>query len=233
MTKSKSSSIRWWIAVSVIALVASIDPSAAQRPRVRLDKEVEAATHKGKAKVRVIVRTARSSRMVLKETVVNLEVKKPAGKWEKVSVQSYAKVQPDPDTSLPLGLGLETIPGFTMLMRDADRIVLCVDATDGVRWEIAHVLQGVERKRDGFEALLAQLGLKVEHAGYMGDELVDLPVLTRCGFACAPAQAPEAVRRRVHYVAAAPAGRGAAREVCELVMQAQGSLERALQEYLA
>jgi 3-deoxy-D-manno-octulosonate 8-phosphate phosphatase (KDO 8-P phosphatase) len=98
---------------------------------------------------------------------------------------------------------------------------------------IAHVLQGVERKRDGFEALRAQLGLKVEHAGYMGDELVDLPVLTRCGFACAPAQAPEAVRRRVHYVAAAPAGRGAAREVCELVMQAQGSLERALQEYLA
>lgn len=98
---------------------------------------------------------------------------------------------------------------------------------------IAHVLQGVESKRDGFEALLAQLGLKVEHTGYMGDELVDLPVLTRCGFACAPAQAPDAVRRRVHYVAAAPAGRGAAREVCELVMRAQGSLERALQEYLA
>jgi hypothetical protein len=63
-------------------------------------------------------------RMVLKETVVNLEVKKPAGKWEKVSGQSYAKVQPDPDTSLPLGLGLETIPGFTMLMRDnKDRMV--------------------------------------------------------------------------------------------------------------
>lgn len=98
---------------------------------------------------------------------------------------------------------------------------------------IPHVLQGVERKRDGFETLLAQLGLKVEHTGYMADELVDLPVLTRCGFACAPAQAPDAVRRRVHYVAAAPAGRGAAREVCELVMRAQGSLERALQEYLA
>jgi 3-deoxy-D-manno-octulosonate 8-phosphate phosphatase (KDO 8-P phosphatase) len=98
---------------------------------------------------------------------------------------------------------------------------------------IEHVLQGIERKRDGFETLLAQLGLKAEQAGYMGDELVDLPVLTRCGFACAPAQAPDAVRRHVHYVAAAPAGRGAAREVCELVMRAQGSLERALQEYLA
>jgi hypothetical protein len=63
-------------------------------------------------------------RMVLRETVVNLEVKKPAGKWEKVAGQSYAKVQPDPDTTLPLGLGLETIPGCTMLMREnKDRMV--------------------------------------------------------------------------------------------------------------
>lgn len=57
-------------------------------------------------------------RLVLKATVVSLEVKKPAGKWEKVSGQGYAKVRPDPDTGLPLGLGLDTIPGFTMLMRE-------------------------------------------------------------------------------------------------------------------
>jgi hypothetical protein len=57
-------------------------------------------------------------RMVFKTTVVNLEVKKPAGKWEKVAGQSYAKIQSDPDTELPLGLGFDTIPGFTMLMRE-------------------------------------------------------------------------------------------------------------------
>src|SRR5271154_1318844 len=57
-------------------------------------------------------------RMIFKETVVNLEVKKPAGKWEKVSGQPYAKVIADEETGLPLGLGFETIPGFTMLMRD-------------------------------------------------------------------------------------------------------------------
>lgn len=57
-------------------------------------------------------------RMVFKATVVNVEVKKPAGKWQKVSGQSYAKVQPDPDTSLPLGLGFDTIPSFTSLMRE-------------------------------------------------------------------------------------------------------------------
>jgi hypothetical protein len=57
-------------------------------------------------------------RMVFKATVVNVEVKKPAGKWQKVSGQSYAKVQPDPDTLLPLGLGFDTIPSFTSLMRE-------------------------------------------------------------------------------------------------------------------
>jgi hypothetical protein len=57
-------------------------------------------------------------RMVFKATVVNLEVKKPAGKWEKVSSASYAKVEPNPETGLPGGLGLDTISGFTMLMQD-------------------------------------------------------------------------------------------------------------------
>jgi hypothetical protein len=57
-------------------------------------------------------------RMVLKATVVNLEIKKPAGKWEKVAGQSYDKVQPDAETGLPLGIGLDTIPGLTLLMRE-------------------------------------------------------------------------------------------------------------------
>jgi hypothetical protein len=57
-------------------------------------------------------------RMVFKATVVNLEVKKPAGKWEKVAGQNYPKIAVDEDSGLPLGLGLDTIPGFTMLMRD-------------------------------------------------------------------------------------------------------------------
>jgi len=98
---------------------------------------------------------------------------------------------------------------------------------------IAEVHQGIEDKLEVFQRLSKQMRLSVEECGFMGDELVDLPVLTRCGFACAPREAPEAVRSRVQYVATAPAGRGAAREVCELVMRAQGKLERALQAYLA
>ena len=57
-------------------------------------------------------------RMVLKATVVNIEVKKPAGKWEKFSGAAYSAVQPDEERGIPAGLGMESIPGFGMLMRD-------------------------------------------------------------------------------------------------------------------
>jgi hypothetical protein len=64
-------------------------------------------------------------RLVLKATVVNVEVKKPAGKWEKVSGEAYGKVVADPDTGVPGGLGLTSIPGFTMLMQDnKDRLMM-------------------------------------------------------------------------------------------------------------
>jgi len=98
---------------------------------------------------------------------------------------------------------------------------------------IKRVFQGVEDKLSVFQTLLKKERLQPEDAGFMGDELVDLAVLTRCGFACAPREAPEAVRAHAHYVATAPAGRGAAREVCELVLRARGALEPALKAYLA
>lgn len=98
---------------------------------------------------------------------------------------------------------------------------------------IEHVLQGFDDKRPAYESLLQRLGLDAKAAGYMGDELLDLPVLTRCGFACAPREAPAFVRRHAHFVPEARAGHGAVREVCEFVMQAQGTLEPALAAYLA
>jgi hypothetical protein len=57
-------------------------------------------------------------RMVFKATVVSLEVKKPAGRWEKISSAAYAAVVEDPETEVPNGLGFEKIPSFSMLMRE-------------------------------------------------------------------------------------------------------------------
>ncbi|HEY5336558.1 MAG TPA: hypothetical protein VIJ85_00010 [Rhizomicrobium sp.] len=57
-------------------------------------------------------------RLVLKATVVQLEIKKPAGKWDKVSSTAYSKLEHDAETGLPIGLGLDTISGFASLMED-------------------------------------------------------------------------------------------------------------------
>ncbi len=56
-------------------------------------------------------------RLVMKATVVHLEAKKPAGKWEKIRGESYDKIIADDETGLPVGLGLESIPGIAMLMQ--------------------------------------------------------------------------------------------------------------------
>ena len=96
---------------------------------------------------------------------------------------------------------------------------------------IEHVVQGAGDKHAAFRGLLRRLSVKQDATAYMGDDVVDLPVLRRCGFACAPHEAPEEVRRSVHYIAAAPAGHGAAREVCEFILEAQGKLGTVLARF--
>jgi 3-deoxy-D-manno-octulosonate 8-phosphate phosphatase (KDO 8-P phosphatase) len=98
---------------------------------------------------------------------------------------------------------------------------------------IALVEQGAQDKTEAFQNLIVRARASAEATGYMGDDLMDLPVLSRCGFAASVPDAPELVRERVHHVTRAPAGRGAAREVCELIMRAQDTLDRAIARQLA
>jgi 3-deoxy-D-manno-octulosonate 8-phosphate phosphatase (KDO 8-P phosphatase) len=98
---------------------------------------------------------------------------------------------------------------------------------------IADLHQDVDDKLALFERLRAARGLAPQACGFMGDDLPDLPVLLRCGFAATVPGAPEAVRSRVHYVSRAAGGHGAAREVCELILRAKGALDAALARYLA
>ena len=102
----------------------------------------------------------------------------------------------------------------------------------GEELAIDFVFQGVEDKLAKFQALTAELGLELSACAYMGDDWVDLPVLTRCGLAVSVPDAPAAVRQRAHYVTRASGGRGAVREACELIMQAQGTFEARLGAYL-
>ncbi|WP_126447194.1 KdsC family phosphatase [Sulfuricystis multivorans] len=98
---------------------------------------------------------------------------------------------------------------------------------------IGLVLQGIEDKREAMASLLEREHLTMAECGYMGDDLIDLPLLKVCGFSATVPDGHPLVREHVAYVAQAPAGRGAVREVCELILRAQGSWERVVASYLA
>jgi 3-deoxy-D-manno-octulosonate 8-phosphate phosphatase (KDO 8-P phosphatase) len=97
---------------------------------------------------------------------------------------------------------------------------------------IQHVYQGVENKREAYEHLLGVLGLQPDQVAYMGDDVVDLPVMRRCGLAVSVPDAPDLVKGYAHYVTQRAGGRGAVRELCELILQAQGKLDAALAPWL-
>jgi len=95
------------------------------------------------------------------------------------------------------------------------------------------VLQGVEDKRAAMAGLLAREGLSFAEAGYMGDDVVDLAVMTACGFSATVPDGHPLVKREADFVATAAAGAGAVREVCELILSAQGNWQKALAAFHA
>ncbi len=97
---------------------------------------------------------------------------------------------------------------------------------------IQHVYQGRREKLPAFTALLNELGLQAEQVAYVGDDVVDLPILTRVGLAIAVQDAHPLVQQHAHWTTPHGGGQGAARDVCDLILLAQGKLDAALQVYL-
>lgn len=97
---------------------------------------------------------------------------------------------------------------------------------------IGHVYQGAEDKLEAYTALTTRLGLAPEHIAVMGDDVVDLPMMRRSALSISVPAAPDSVKQYAHYVTQLAGGKGAAREVCELIMRAQGTLDAQLAPYL-
>lgn len=97
---------------------------------------------------------------------------------------------------------------------------------------IEHVQQGVHDKLSGFEKLRQVCAIEADACGFIGDDVIDLPVLLRVGFAASVPNGHAEVRSRVHYVTKAGGGHGAAREICDLILRAQGNFDAALAPYL-
>ncbi len=90
---------------------------------------------------------------------------------------------------------------------------------------VRHLMQGAEDKLAPWDTLRNELGLSPAVCAHIGDDLPDVPLFARCGLAVSVPNAPPAVRARAHYVTLRGGGAGAVREVCDLILIAQGALE--------
>ncbi len=90
---------------------------------------------------------------------------------------------------------------------------------------VTRIVLGAEDKLTPWEALRSELGLPAAACAHVGDDLPDVPVFVRCGLAIAVPHAPPSVRARAHFVTERDGGMGAVREICELILAAQGVLD--------
>jgi 3-deoxy-D-manno-octulosonate 8-phosphate phosphatase (KDO 8-P phosphatase) len=97
---------------------------------------------------------------------------------------------------------------------------------------VSHVYQGQLDKLPAFEELIDKLGIDREDVAYVGDDVVDLPIMRRVGLAIAVQDAHDLVKQHAHWQTPHGGGRSAARDVCELIMESQGNLKAMLDRYL-
>ena len=128
--------------------------------------------------------------------------------------------------------------GMTMLQQTGVKLAVITGRTSEVvriRMEslgVEHVYQGRRDKVPAYQDLKRNTGLTDDRIAYVGDDVVDLPVMRRVGFSIAVADAHPLVQQHAHWQTRSPGGRGAGRDVCELIMEAQGNLDRMLERYL-
>jgi 3-deoxy-D-manno-octulosonate 8-phosphate phosphatase (KDO 8-P phosphatase) len=96
---------------------------------------------------------------------------------------------------------------------------------------VTRVYQGAEEKLDVWERLRAELALDPAQCAHVGDDFPDLPLIARAGLGVTVPHAPDALKRCAHYVTRREGGKGAVREVCEMILHAQGRLEPLLKAY--
>ena len=98
--------------------------------------------------------------------------------------------------------------------------------------KLEHVHQGIQDKLAVFREILKQEGLKSNEAAFVGDDVIDLPVMRNCGLAIAVANARQEVKDESHYVTPHVGGDGALRDAVEYILKAQGKFKEVIERYI-
>ena len=98
--------------------------------------------------------------------------------------------------------------------------------------KIDFLFQGADNKSEVLDKILAQSGLREEEVAYVGDDVIDLPIMRRCGLAIAVANARPQVKAMAHWETPSHGGHGAARDAVEYILAAQGSLDKVIETYI-
>jgi 3-deoxy-D-manno-octulosonate 8-phosphate phosphatase (KDO 8-P phosphatase) len=133
------------------------------------------------------------------------------------------------------GLGMRMLmdSGIKTAILTGRQSELVLHRARNLQMDLNLVYQGYRDKRPALQDLLKQTGLKTEQVAYIGDDIIDLPVMRQVGLAIAVADAHPIAKQYAHWVTEHTGGSGAARDACELILSAQGHLEGIIERYLA
>jgi 3-deoxy-D-manno-octulosonate 8-phosphate phosphatase (KDO 8-P phosphatase) len=98
--------------------------------------------------------------------------------------------------------------------------------------KLEFIYQGQAHKMNAIKDILQKTGCTIDQLAYVGDDIIDLPVMRKCGLSIAPANARQQVKSAAHYITPNPGGFGAGRDAVDFILTAQGTLEKVIEQYL-
>jgi 3-deoxy-D-manno-octulosonate 8-phosphate phosphatase (KDO 8-P phosphatase) len=129
-----------------------------------------------------------------------------------------------------LGISLARLGGLRVgIITKRQSATVALRAND---LKLEFVYQGQAHKLAAMNEIVAKAGITVDQLAYVGDDIVDLPILRICGLAIATANARPQIKAMAHYTTPNPGGHGAGRDAIDFILAAQGSLQRVMEEYL-
>lgn len=129
-----------------------------------------------------------------------------------------------------LGISLARLGGLRVgIITKRQSQTVAIRAND---LKLEFIYQGQSHKMSAINEIVAKAGISLDELAYVGDDIIDLPVMRACGLAIATANARKQIKDIAHYTTPNPGGAGAGRDAIEFILAAQGSLERVIEEYL-